>query len=185
MEKVFICFRTVKLLACIKQRKHLRRKQKRLQLGEELSKTLLKTGRIAENHHLWESIVVRENFWMIVVGDHLNIWLYCLWLQHSLWHRFKKLLECHIYFRPQFNSFFTNILNWWWECRTAARSLFQHIPKMLSGVQVWNLWGPIHVWRQCPHASWTTLSQFQPDNPRIIILEYARAIREEKNPLIE
>ena len=51
-EKILLCFRRVKLLACIKQRKQLRRLWKLLKLGEELSDAVIKPGRIVVNHHL-------------------------------------------------------------------------------------------------------------------------------------
>ncbi len=54
------------------------------------------------------------------------------------------------------------------------QSLLQHIPKILNGVKVW-----IHVWKWClmlPEPLFPNLSLM---NPGIVVLEYARAIREE------
>ena len=89
----------------------------------------------------------------------------CDYVTRSLWHRFDKLQQCHdIYFRPE------------------SHSLLQHIPKILSEVKVWTLWGPIHVWKRClilPESLFHNLSLM---NPGIVVLEYVRAIREEKNP---
>lgn len=86
----------------------------------------------------------------------------------SPWRSSDKLVHCHIYFHPDLHSFFTKICNWWWESRTAARSLLQHIPKILGGVKIWTLWVPIHVWKWCLIF------------PATVILEYARATREVK-----
>ncbi len=51
MEKMLICFRRVKLLACTKQIKHLRRWQKQ-----------------------WIQKCGLKKSWLIVIGDHLNFW---------------------------------------------------------------------------------------------------------------
>ena len=42
----------------------------------------------------------------------------------------------------------------------AGQSLFQHIPKILDGAEVWTLWGPIHVWKGCSlNHSFTMLAR--------------------------
>ncbi len=56
MEKMLICFRRVKLLACTKQIKHLRRWQKQItettKIGLRTAQRIINTGRILGNHHL-------------------------------------------------------------------------------------------------------------------------------------
>ena len=61
-EKMLICFRRVKLLACIKQRKHLRRFLKLPTLGEGLSNALLKTERIPGSHYLQRNVEGKKIF---------------------------------------------------------------------------------------------------------------------------
>ncbi len=99
----------------------------------------------------------------------------------SPWQHFDKLLQCHnIYSRPELHKFFAKILYWWWESQTAPQSLLQHIPKILNGVKVWTLWWPIHVWKLCLMLPEPLFHNLSPMNRGIVILEYARAIREEK-----
>ncbi len=103
---------------------------------------------------------------------------------HLPWHHFDKLLQCHkIYSRPELHTFFAKILYWLWESRIAAQSLLQPILKILNGVKVWlwTLWWPIHVWKGSLMLPEPLFHKLNPMNSGIVILEYAHAIREEKN----
>ena len=73
MENMLCCFGRAKLLACIKQRKQLRR-LKLLKLGQELPNALLKLGRIVLKYHPRGRNVAGTKSCMIVIGDDLNAW---------------------------------------------------------------------------------------------------------------
>ena len=76
-------------------------------------------------------------------------------------------------------------LYWWWESEAAAKVFSSTSPKLLRAVNIWTLWWPVHVWKWClmlPEPLSHSLSLM---NRGIVILEFTRVIREEKNPLIE
>lgn len=68
--------------------------------------------------------------------------------------------------------------------RPPVKSSSAH-PKIFYGVTVYTLWWPIHGWKWCLMLSEPLFHNLSPMNADIVILWYARAIGEEKNPLME
>jgi len=64
---------------------------------------------------------------------------------HWRCHCFNTLCQ-NIYFYPEL-QYLAKILCWWRDSWTALLNLLKHNPKVLSGVKVRTLWGPIHVWK--------------------------------------